>query len=400
MTFADDSPGQVRRPGPEDHPDYTPADWPVPVPVVARRPLDTLGTQLIPPPERSLFVRAAAAGNPPAPADPPPTGPAPAASPVPAAVPAGPASPPAPPAAFTGFPPAAGPQPPGAQRPRMLRLPFAGGAEARRLLVDRIRTPLLGCHRIAVLGRPAEDRWTGVPVTLGALLSRHRWDRLVVLGLEDRGPRRSVAGPPEGVPASLWAVGDVFAAVPGPDGLTRPADRLEVLTTRPGPWAPVLDADRYRHAAGLLGADFPLILSDATAAADDVRQAAVELADQLVICASTSAADATAVSSLLAGLVAQGHGALVRGGTVVFTPCPPSAAGADRPVPARQLVAHFGTRCRGVVVPSGRRPASAGTAMLELAALVGDALPATVPWAAARPYAAVAATAGLPVAGH
>lgn len=38
--------------------------------------------------------------------------------------------------------------------------------------------------------------------------------------------------------------------------------------------------------------------------------------------------------------------------------------------------------------------------MLELAALVGDALAATVPWAAARPYAAAATTAGLPVAGH
>ncbi|MGA5824028.1 hypothetical protein ACPC54_40050 [Kitasatospora sp. NPDC094028] len=38
--------------------DCTPAVWPEPVPLVPRRPLDPLGTVLIPPAERRLFTRA------------------------------------------------------------------------------------------------------------------------------------------------------------------------------------------------------------------------------------------------------------------------------------------------------------------------------------------------------
>lgn len=436
MAHFDGTLGTACRPDPYV-PDYTPAAWPDPVPLVARRPLDPLGTQLIPSAERSLFTRGAdpgttATGT--ATTTAPTTAPTPAApqspdlpwmsscaGPAPASVPARQAVAPLPRPAVAGAVTGATPGP---QRPRALRLPFVGGGEEqRRRLVDRVRTPLLGCHRITVLGPAADVRRTGVTVALGALLAHHRPDRVIAVGLDGTHSGRPGAAPQgslqPGPHAGGWAVGDLFAAVPVPAALARPpratdrpAGGLEVLTVRPDLPVPALDGTGYRQVMATLSGQYPLILSDASAAADDVRRAAVELADQLVICARASATGAKDLSSLLEHLVVQGHGESVRGAVIVFSPCPRSAAGTDRPVPASDLIAHFGTRCRGVVVvPAVRRSATGGSAdqarsgprawsaLLELAALVGDALAApspalALPLSATGPHLAATATGG------
>ncbi|MFD0278113.1 hypothetical protein ACFVHB_29985 [Kitasatospora sp. NPDC127111] len=357
------------------HPDYTPAAWPAPVPVTARRPLDPLGTRLIPPAERPLFTRDSPAAPSAGPTGEPPR---------PHAVPARTAQP-----LVAASPrPAADRQQPRPLRTRALRLPFTHGGETRRRrLVDRIRTPLLGCHRITVLGRPADTRRGGVTVALGALLARHRPDHVVVLDLAEPHPAAPTAPgrparPDAGARAGHWAgprtPGELFAAVPVPeDPPERPAGRLDVLAVRPDLPSPALDADRYRQAVATLSGAYPLVLTDASAAPVDVQRAAAGLADQLVICADASAAGAAAVSTLLDRLAAEGHGGLVAGAVSVFTPCPPAATGADRPVAARHLAEHFGTRCRGVIVLPPDAPAGPRTraAHLDLAALIGDALP-------------------------
>ncbi|WP_406207979.1 hypothetical protein OH807_35885 [Kitasatospora sp. NBC_01560] len=394
------APGGTAAPiGPGDRPDYTPASWPDPVPLAARTSLDALGTQLIPPAERSLFTRTTlpeltapeGAGELPAV---PPAAAAPAPGPVPAgptavAAPAGPTATPAP-----ATPAPAGPGP-GPQRGRALRLPFAGGTEARRRqLVERTRTPLLGCHRIALLGPPADARQAGIAVALGAQLARYRPDRVVVLDLAAPYPGGPGTALPHSHPqahphphaerwAGRWALGELFAAAPLPAPAERPAGTLEVLTLRPDLPPPALDAARYRQALGTLSGDYPLILSDASAAPDDVQQAAAGLADRLVICAGASAAGARAASAQLERLTARGPGGPADS-IVVFVPAPPAASGSDRPVAARDLAEHFGARCRGVVVlPADRRSAPADpwsrSALLELTALIGDGLPAPHP---------------------
>ncbi|MFI6156420.1 hypothetical protein ACIBCA_27455 [Kitasatospora sp. NPDC051170] len=116
--------------------DYTPAVWPEPVPLVPRKPLDPLGTVLIPPAERPRAVVA-------------------------------------PPVAETWAPP----PPPAAASPRR-RLALPQGREARRRqLIARIRTPLRVCHRIAVVGSGG----AGVATLLGTLLAEHRADPVIVL---------------------------------------------------------------------------------------------------------------------------------------------------------------------------------------------------------------------------
>ncbi|MFJ3216376.1 MinD/ParA family protein [Kitasatospora sp. NPDC086801] len=326
MAFSDGTPDEGAAAATE-RPDYTPAAWPEPVPLLPRQPLDPLGTVLIPPTERRLFART----------------PAPKAklpgAPALTAVPAAPALAPA-------AAPAARQE--GAAHPRALRLPFGGGTEARRRrLVERIRTPLRSCHRIALLGRPAE----GVPVTLGALLAQHRPDPVIVLDLADAAR----------VSHADRRILDRSAA-----------GRLDILAVRPDTPGPA-----FRDALTDLSGRYPMILSDTTAAAGDVQLTAVELADQLVICEHASADGARNASALIDHLTSRGHGDLVRGGTVVFAPSPPT----ERPVADHQLLAHFRTLCRDVVLLPAHTPGAPGRlrphthlAYLELAALVGDAL--------------------------
>ncbi|MFE7595485.1 hypothetical protein ACFU6K_39420, partial [Kitasatospora sp. NPDC057512] len=136
--------------------DHSPAVRPGPVallPPLPPRPLDPLGTVLIPPAERRPSTRESTVG--PSSAAPLPLLPPPPPVPAPLPVPL----------------PAAPVPRPDADRPRTLRLALPGGGEARRRrLLDRVRVPLRTRHRIAVLGGPAE----GAAAVLGALLAEHR----------------------------------------------------------------------------------------------------------------------------------------------------------------------------------------------------------------------------------
>ncbi|MFD4656750.1 hypothetical protein ACFWP2_14120 [Kitasatospora sp. NPDC058444] len=304
-------------------PDYSPAAWPEPVALLPRRPLDPLGTVLIPPAERQLFTRAPEIQAPPA---------APR-----------PLLPPAPPG-DSGAWAAPGPPPtrprPETDRPRTRRLALPGGGEARRRhLVERVRVPLRACHRIAVLGGPAE----GAAAVLGALLAEHRADPVLVL---------STAGPA--------------------GSECRTGGRLVLRSVRPDPAA-------LREALDEAGGHYPVVLADTTGAPAEVQLAAVDQADHLLLCAQASAGGARTADALLDHLTALGHDGLVRGATAVFTPAPAT----DRPIADRDLLPHFRTRCRGALtLPLPTHPQAAPAALrprarldyLELAALVGDAM--------------------------
>ncbi|MFE7525170.1 MinD/ParA family protein [Kitasatospora sp. NPDC057542] len=306
-------------------PDYSPAAWPEPVPLLPRSPLDPLGTVLIPPAERQLFTRdltvepTSAAPQPAVPpTEPPPGGQGAWAAP--------------------GLLPAPPAQRPGTDRPRARLLPLPGSGEARRRrLLERVRVPLRACHRIAVLGGPAE----GAVTVLGALLAEHRADPVLVL---------------------------TTAGSAGSE--CRPGGRLVLRSVRPDPAA-------LREALGESGGHYPVVLADTTGAGAEVQLAAVEHADQLVLCAPASAAGARTADALLDHLTALGHDGLVRGAAAVFTPAPAT----DRPIADRDLLPHFRTRCRGALtVPAHPHadPAAlrsrARLDYLELAALIGDGM--------------------------
>ncbi|MEU8510582.1 hypothetical protein AB0C76_03185 [Kitasatospora sp. NPDC048722] len=237
---------------------------------------------------------------------------------------------------------------------------FRESADPRQQ-IERVRTPLLACHRVAFLGTPAApaDASAGLAVALGALLAEHRCHQVAVLDLAPPRPDAAAPTPPHALSALL-------TAAPLPDAFRHVGGRLALLTARPE--HPYAD---HRQSLTDLGTHYPVVLADATGAGDDARQAAVaSAADQVVIRADASLAGARTASALLDRLAAEGRGELARGAVVAFTPAPSGAPGPDR----RHLVAHFLTRCRGVVVLPRRRPRARAAAILELAALTGDAM--------------------------
>ncbi|MCX4745823.1 hypothetical protein OG455_09850 [Kitasatospora sp. NBC_01287] len=452
-------------------PDYTPLSWPAPVPLLDRTPLDPLGTVLIPPTERvlpllrtgeapaepglpmpglplpglplpGLPLPGAALPGLPVPGVPPhlelpPYVQLPPGAPVPGAV-APPTDPPslaAPVAAPIATPiaaPVAAPgrvvpfpdrglghaaalelnserllRRPAPRGPRALRLPFAGSQEEQRRLLERIRTPLAGCHRITVLGHAAQTGPSAATLALGTLLATHRPDRVIALDLAVPGPG-GPGGPggPDGGGGQAVALGhrvrrehtrtlaELLAVLPALGTYqdvrrftSRAASGLEVLAELPGAPSHGFDEHGYRQVLATLSSQYPVILSDAGTAADGVRRAAVELADQLVVCASASVAGARGATALLDQLVAQGHGELVRDSVTVVATGPGQLAEGDRPLPAQELAAHFRTRCRGaVLLPADGHLAAADEldlarlrpkarqACLELAALVGESM--------------------------
>ncbi|MFI2609744.1 hypothetical protein [Kitasatospora sp. NPDC018619] len=350
MAFSDGTAGTGSTAPPA--PDYSPAAWPEPVALLPRGPLDPLGTVLIPPAERRLFSREPALAAPPAaaPAPVPPTGPpawgglartAPGPLPVPPVPPAAPAPPaaPVPPAAPASpaapVPPVPPARHPGPERPRPRRLTLPGSAEARRRgLLERVRVPLRACHRIAVLGGPAD----GLAAALGTLLAEHRAEPVLVL------------------------------STTGPAGSEcRTGGRLVLRSVAPDPAA-------LRRALDEAGGHYPVILADTAGAPAGVQLAAVDHADQLLLRAQASATGARTADALLDHLTALGRHDLVHGAAAVFTPAPP----AERPIADRDLLPHFRARCRDALTLPHPDPAGLRTRTrldyLELAALVGDAI--------------------------
>ncbi|GAB2749243.1 MinD/ParA family ATP-binding protein [Kitasatospora kifunensis] len=412
--------------GRQDAPDYTPACWPEAVTVIARTPLDPLGTVLIPPPQRALLNRAVGAepGALPTLTPAPPLGALPLAAPPLGAPPLGAAAP-AVGAPTVGAPAEAParviPEPDrslgraaaqelsserllrraASRGQRALRRPFAGGGqEEQRRLLESIRTPLHSCHRIAVLGHPARSGQTAVTLALGTLLATHRPDRVIAVDLA--APQPAAVGAGAGEPAlalgdrvrreSARTLGDLLAVLPSLSSYqqlraftSRATSGLEVLAELPGAAGTGFDEYGYRQVLSVLSSQYPVVLSDTGTAADGVRQAATELADQLVICASASVAGADGAAGIMDRLVAQGQGELVRDAVTVVSAIPTAEGG--RPLPAQELAAHFRTRCRGVVViPADNHLAAGGEldparlrpktrqACLELAALVGESM--------------------------
>ncbi|WP_329569269.1 MinD/ParA family ATP-binding protein [Kitasatospora sp. NBC_01266] len=392
--------------GPDAAPDYTPASWPEPVPLPARPALNPLGTVLIPPAERT--VPTARPGE--IPGAPAGSGPAPLPAPgSPAAQPVPPADPTLGRAAALELSTERLLRRAGSRGPRSLRLPFTGGGQEERQRLERIRTPLFGCHRIAVLGRSAQAGRSAVTLALGTLLATHRPDRVIALDLAAPHPAGDPAGDPSAVPLGArvrrehpHTLGDLLAALPALTSYpelrrfsSRAASGLEVLAELPGvPGG--LDEYGYRQVMATLSSQYPVIIGEAGAAADGVRGAAVELADQLVICTSASVAGAAQTDQLLDELIAQGQAELLRTAITVIRTA--TASGSDRPLSAPELAAHFGARCRSVVLlpadghltsadeldPARLRP-KARQACLELAALVGESMAGhpqllPVPW--------------------
>jgi MinD-like ATPase involved in chromosome partitioning or flagellar assembly len=263
----------------------------------------------------------------------------------------------------------------------------------RRRLVERVRTPLADCHRIAVLSLKGGVGKTTTTVGLGSTLASMRGDRVVAI---DANPDRGTLGGK--VPRQTRR--SVRDLLDDADRLERYVDvrrylsqaesRLEVLASSNNPEISreFADAD-YRAVDDVLQRHYSILLTDCgTGILHSAMYGVLSLADTLVVVGSSAVDGGSSASATLDWLEAHGYGDLVRQAVTVVSAIPLHGQTVD----VDTLEQHFTARTRRVVtVPYDPALATGGPfdltalrrptrrAYLELAGAVAEAFDAGRP---------------------
>lgn len=192
-----------------------------------------------------------------------------------------------------------------------------------RELIGRVKAPVSGCRRIAVISRKGGVGKTTTTLCLGHTFASHRGDRVVALdGNPDAGSlgyrvRRETTS----------TVTDLLREV---DDLDRYSDvraftsqaptRLEVVASDDDPRiTQALQEDDYKRMSELLEHHYNLILLDTgTGILDSATRGILDLADQLVVVMAPSLDGARAASLTLDWLDEHAYGGLVSGAVAVI----------------------------------------------------------------------------------
>jgi MinD-like ATPase involved in chromosome partitioning or flagellar assembly len=255
-----------------------------------------------------------------------------------------------------------------------------------RELHNRIRTPIHGCQRLAVISLKGGVGKTTTVAALGSMSATLRGDRVIAV---DANPDRGTLGEK--------VVGDVRATVRDFVGrsprLQRYADvremtmqapsRLEVLASESDPLASMAFSEQdYRVVSDVLERFYSLIITDCgTGLLHSAMVGVLAMADSIVVVSSASLDGARSASATLDWLEAHGYTALARDSVAVISAVRPQAGD----VHLEEIEDHFAARCRSVVrVPYDPHLSAGGRidldqlrprtyeAYLHLAAEVGD----------------------------
>ncbi|EFG09684.1 AAA family ATPase [Streptomyces clavuligerus] len=224
--------------------------------------------------------------------------------------------------------------------------------EAERLRkLELIRTPVLSCYRIAVISLKGGVGKTTTTTALGSTLATERQDKILAI---DANPDAGTLG--RRVRRETGAtIRDLVQAIPylhsymdirrftsqAPSGLEIIANDVDpaVSTT-------FNDTD-YRRAIEVLGRQYPIILTDSgTGLLYSAMRGVLDLADQLIIVSTPSVDGASSASTTLDWLSAHGYAELVQRSVTVVS----GVRETGKMIKIEDIVAHFRTRCRGVVV--------------------------------------------------
>ncbi|WP_164873088.1 MinD/ParA family ATP-binding protein, partial [Streptomyces resistomycificus] len=260
--------------------------------------------------------------------------------------------------------------------------------EEERRKLDLIRTPVLSCYRIAVVGLKGGVGKTTTTAALGTVLSAARNDRILAL---DASPDGGTLGGRVAREATT-TIHDVVRALPRLDSYldfrrftSRTASGLEVLANDIDPGESVgLGGADYRAVVGALGRQYPIILTDCgTGLLHSTMHGALTLADQVIFVTAPSVDGVTGTGTTLEWLADHGYADLVRRSLVVVSGVGRTA----RTVRVDKMVEYFEARCRGVVTVPFDEHLAAGAeidldrvrpgvhrAYFDLAALVGEDL--------------------------
>ncbi|MFT4127749.1 MAG: MinD/ParA family protein [Gordonia sp. (in: high G+C Gram-positive bacteria)] len=372
-----------------------------------------------------------AAAAPVHPLPPPPVGDGPATGSRHAAVPLPgppigappPAVAPAPPPPFPGYPPA--PEPSAARgslrpgpgldevavRRRTRRSPSRGWRRAvhtlsagtinpgeapadlrHQQLLDRLRRPVRGDYRIAVLSLKGGVGKTTTTVGLGSTFASLRGDRVIAVDanpdlgtLAQRIPQQTTS-----TVRDLLADGNVYRYSDVRAHTSQAPSRLEVLASERDPAvAEAFSEEEYRGVCTILQKFYNLIITDCgTGLSHSAMRGVLDLANAIILVSSPALDGARSASATLDWLTAHGFGHLVSRAVVVLSASRPGASTID----LDQLAAHFLTRCRAVAsIPFDDHLAEgadidlelvgkpARMAFVELAAIMADGFAAPAP---------------------
>ncbi|MFE9428867.1 AAA family ATPase [Kitasatospora sp. NPDC006697] len=269
------------------------------------------------------------------------------------------------------------------------RLKFGGKAAAaereRRLSV--IRTPVMSCYRIAVISLKGGVGKTTTTTALGATLASERQDKVIAI---DANPDAGTLG--RRIKRQTGAtIRDLVTAIPHLRSYMdirqfTSQDQnsgLEILANDVDPAVSTTfnDSD-YRQVIEVLGRQYPIILTDSgTGLLYSAMRGVLDLADQLIIVATPSVDGASSASTTLDWLSAHGYADLVQRSITVVS----GVRETSKMIRIEDIVAHFQTRSRGVVVVPFDESLAAGAevnldmmrpkvreAYFDLATLVGE----------------------------
>lgn len=257
-------------------------------------------------------------------------------------------------------------------------------ADRRRLeLVERSRTPVGGCYRLAVISLKGGVGKTTTTAALGAMFAKLRGDRVIAVDanpdrgtLAERAPRESGAS----VRHLLASRGDLHRYADVRAFTSQGPTRLEVLASDSDPHVSdaFSEAD-YRDTIAILERFYNLVLTDCgTGLLHDAMRGILGLANSLVVVSSASLDGARSASATLDWLEAHGLEDLAKNAVVVISSVRPGGGIVD----VLQLEDHFASRCRDVVtIPYDPHLESGG--ILELSELEEDTADAYLELAAA-----------------
>jgi putative peptide zinc metalloprotease protein len=259
-------------------------------------------------------------------------------------------------------------------------------AEIReRELVGRVKSPVVGCRRIAVVSRKGGVGKTTTTLMLGHTFASLRGDRVIALdGNPDAGSlayrvRRETTN----TIMSLLAHRQQIARYADIRAYTSQAPtRLEVVAADDDPR--ITDALReqdFHTAVELLEVHYNLVCMDTgTGVLESAAKGILQLADQIVVVTAPSLDSARTASSTLDWLEQNGHADLVEGAVAVINSARPKTQ-----IELDRVEDHFAERCRAVVripwdahLEAGaessldRLKPATRNAYLELAAAVAD----------------------------
>ncbi|GLW75228.1 hypothetical protein Kpho02_75250 [Kitasatospora phosalacinea] len=269
------------------------------------------------------------------------------------------------------------------------RFQFGGkSAKAdRQQKLELIRHPVMTCYRIAVISLKGGVGKTTTTTSLGATLASERQDKVIAI---DANPDAGTLG--RRIKRQTGAtIRDLVTAIPNIRSYMDirqytsqdPNSGLEIVANDVDPAvSTTFDDSDYRQVIQVLGQHYPIILTDSgTGLLYSAMRGVLDLADQLIVVATPSVDGASSASTTLDWLAAHGYADLVQRSITVVS----GVRETSKMIKVEDIVAHFQTRCRGVVVVPFDESLAAGAevnlqmmrpkvrdAYFELATLVGE----------------------------